>query len=405
MYKSIIELMEHHTRHIKFDKSLSSKIKTFRITWAQKNEDTISFLGSNLMGIQPIRFTESEDNLFMVDIFKVEPSDLKNDINRVPGINKDYAVSSNAMFLLIGYAMHRFYTSKDLTLKLREDTVRELYYVFAYKAISSIMYRYFPYNVDPGLAKSTYEKLSKRYLIKQFNNWQEVFRYRVDFDILPPNGTYSELMINYSTNDAVMLLNAIQPRIKNLVKTIYPVMLDIKNNSEKIRTSTVMDKDTEDGDGGVKDIVMMYNNMADYIYNIINNPNDFINDDIIYLLAAYNKKTDTKLVHATLSYIANNIRVDSKMKNDFVSVIINKTIQYLRTNGIVNNYNKHIEDIIKITKGFWSSSSVKDKDIIETKKYINNIVRTATKKNTNWVVVNVTINVLMYIFIRALYKR
>jgi hypothetical protein len=53
-------------------------------------------------------------------------------------------------------------------------------------------------------------------------------------------------------------------------------------------------------------------------------------------------------------------------------------------------------------KGYWSASSVKDKDVLQLKKETKNIIRKATGVETDWVISKINITVLIYIFVRAI---
>ena len=85
-------------------------------------------------------------------------------------------------------------------------------------------------------------------------------------------------------------------------------------------------------------------------------------------------------------------------------VIYNHSLEYLRTRDIVSDYNKHVYKILILMKNYWSSSSVKGADIKHTKEYLFNIAGTATNVKTKWVLTSIVIGVMLYVFLRGLYK-
>ena len=146
-------------------------LKFFRINWTQKSDDYIEFLGNNLTGVQPIRFSTLDEQTFY-NILNVDHDSLQKELYKVKGINKDFRTISNATYLTLVYLMHKFSITRELDNKTKEDAVKELYYIFCYKVISSLNSHYFKYNIDVSIAKAINERMTARYLVKRFNSWQ-----------------------------------------------------------------------------------------------------------------------------------------------------------------------------------------------------------------------------------------
>lgn len=391
---------EAYFKNIVFDKKFYEAVQAYRLAWAQKNPDYIDFLGGNLTGTVPIRFSTVDEDKFFIDLLRVDRSKLEYDYHHLHGINKSFQVSSNVVYLTLVYLMYRTIESKTID-KYKNDLLKELYYIFAYKAISSLITHYFKYNVDESIAKVVYEKLSNRFLLKKLGSWQEVFNYRTK-SILP-QGLHYDRLVHLDTENATIIIADMQGRIRELMKNIFSVMMTVINNNEKIYSTSLIEVDDE-GES-TRSVANSYDKYSRYLKSIINLPNDFINDDLVYLTSHIVNNLDNDRFVETLKYISENYDFITKHKNaiDFIDISIETTISYIRTKGIITDYHKHALDILKHMKGYWSSSSVKDKEIKQVKEFLNDITYIAIGKKTKWVLASITIAVLLYIFLRSIY--
>lgn len=393
MKKDITDVCGEYLRHLSFDVKLLMEFKKYRLNWAQKNSSHIEFLGSNLTGVHPIRYSSVDEDMFFIDILGVDQNKLRNDLYLVPGITKAHKVASNVTYITLVYLMHMFLQS-NLKNDDKLDAVRELYYIFAYKAISSLYTNYFPYQVTESIAKMVYERLSNRYLIKKLGTWQEVLDYRTK-DLLP-GGIHYNRILNLNTDNATRSIADMQSRLRENIKEIYTVLIEVNANNERIYSSSMIQTD-EDGES-TRDITIRPDNYILYINSVIRNENDFINDDLIYLITSIVPNIDKEKFVLTLKEL-------TKLQDyAFVETIIVATINYMRTKNIINNYEQQTYEILTNMKGYWSSSSVKDKELIRIKKHLYDVASKATKKKTKWLLATITIGVLLYIFLRALYK-
>jgi hypothetical protein len=402
----IKEYIGNHLQHLKYDKDLYLKILRFRVTWAQKDDDYIDFLGGNLTGVQPIRFSDRDEDNFYIDVLGIDKDNLVYDVKQYTKEKeaeehvKLGVVGTNPMYQTIVYMMHRFINSSAIG-KHKEDVLNELYYIFAYKVISSLISHYFSYNIDEATAKAVYERLSNRFMIKKLSSWQEVFEYRAK-DINSPKGLHYISLTKLNTDEAISIIQDMQGRIRGMLKNIYAVMLETIEANEKIVSTTLIEQN-EDGES-TREIDNRPDRHINYIRSVINQPNDFIVDDYVYLMQVIIPNLDIEKFVETLKYISENLEIKPGSKDDFIEVVMNNTISYLRTKNITGEYNKKVLDILKYMKGYWSSSSIKDKDIKYTKKYLTDIAYKATNKKTKWLLATISISVMLYIFLRAIGK-
>lgn len=401
MAKELVEVCDAHFKHLKFDEKLYSKIQKFRIGWVNKSELYVDFLGSNLLGVHPIRFSSVDEDMWFTDTLEIDASDFKYDLYNNTDLDTSRAVSSNIVYISVVYLMHKFINTRSMRRKL-DDVLEELYYVFAYKAMGSLMSHYFKFETDEAIAKAVYERLSNKFLIKKLGSWQAVFEYR-SHDVKPPKGLHTDRLVKLKTEEAERTIADLQGRLRETVKNIYEVLIAVKDSNERVKSTNIIEKG-EDGDG-IKDTSDNPSGYIRYMFSVVGNQNDFINDDIVYLLVNNIKNLEEKNLMTTLKYIANDIEIKETDKDNFVNVTIESAIAYLRTKKITGSYHKHMLDSITYLRNYWSSSSVKDKDLKKTKKYLFDVTNKATGKRTKWLLSTVSISVMLYIFIRSVYRR
>lgn len=400
MKKKINQVFEEHLKDLVIDKKLYDELHSFRIKWSQKDSDYIEFLGGNLTGVHPVRFSSLDESKFFVDILNVDQTSLQYDLHQCDGIDKAMKVSSNVVYLTIYYLMHRFATSK-LPNELKKEALEELYFIFAYRVITSLISYYFKYSVNISTAKVVYEKLSNRFLIKRLGTWQKVFQYRTK-DIMPGTGIHYFRVLTCNADNATRMIADLQGKIRGYIKTIYLVLIDVNANNEKIISSTMLE---EDDDGvGIKNTINIDIGLISYIRSVISRPNDFINDDLVYLIQGLLPNLSPDKFVDTLKYISENPQVKPGDPDDFIEVSIVATLTYLRTKNITSDYNKHTYEILNLMKRYWSSSSVKDERIRYTKNYLYNVAGNATGLKTKWLLATISIGVLLYVFLRSLYR-
>lgn len=400
MFKDIVDCLDFHLGHIKYDTAFIKQLFNFRLSWSQKGPEYIEFLGSNLLGVHPIRFSNGDEELYFTDVLKIDVTKVKKDLHKLKGINTKFNVASNPFYLITTYMLHKF-TIANLSKEKKEEGIREVYYIFAYKVTGSLLYRYFPFEVDESIAKVVYERLSKKYLIKKLGSWQKVYEHRA-LDLLP-GGLHYDRLRKFNTEAATRVVIDTQGRIRETIKNIYIILMDVVEEKEKLSLSS----NIQSGDDGESygDVVNQHTNQIAYLNSIITSELDFIDEDIIYLLGNISKNLDIRAFSTTLKYLSKIMNNPKNKKIDIVTLTIEKNIEYLNSKNIGNDYSDRLIDVMKYVKGYWSSSSVKDKDIIRVKNYLYAVTKKATGKSTKWVIVTIVVNIIVYLFIRSITKK
>ena len=394
MYKDLKELYSNYFQR-PFDQSLINDLRLFRINWAQKEDEYIEFLGGNTLGTQAIRFSIKDDEMLIVDTLNMDITSLAYDIINTKGITKGRAAETNVIYQTLIYLMHGFMESR-LSSKLKEEALKECYYIFAYKKFSSLMFHYFKYPTEEAIAKAVYEKLSSKFLIKKFNNWQEVFEYRAK-DVLP-GGIHARRIEDYKTDDAIRVILDLQTKLNDMFKNIYAVTVQVANSNERIVTDSLFD--TIDGNDELKTITNAPDRYAKYIYSIFKSKSDFVKYDLANLVSAQFNKLPTNMLY---NFLISLTELDQKTIELLVNVAIIETIDVLAGKGITRDYHKHIMEVISAIKQKYVNAKFDSKDCKQLKKILEKQFVKMNPK-ASYVAQQGSVGVIMYTFIRCFYK-
>lgn len=392
-FKNIQEVCAHHIK-VTVDKKLYKKINNFRLSWAMKSDEYIEFLGSNLLGVNIVRFSKLDEEALMVDILNVDSKAFQSDIKSLPEIDPNWKRVNVPVYMALIYLMHVTANTKVQGFK-QEDMIKELYLIFSYRAFSSLIYNGFPFPANKNLAISTYEKLSRKFLIKRFNNWQEVFEYRAT-DVTNLKSIQYKLVKEFSTLDAINLIQVLQDKLKKNFLNVYSVMINTRNSGDIIKTTSLIET-TEDGEG-LKDLIERPDKYIAYLKSIIGIRDDFIRDDIVNIVAHVVTTLKEKQFKQLLLSISDN----SEIIKPIIDKAIITTIEYLN-----NKKNLNTSDTIAcITaiRNYWGYSKTLDKSTLEVKKELNTYINKYLKIKTKWVVSSLIIALILYIYLRATIK-
>lgn len=400
MYKSLLDMFKEIMPEYKADIDLYNRIKIYRLGWAQKSDEYISFLGGNLTGTEPIRFSEQDESMLYTDIFRVDKKTLQNAVNKTNGINPQFKTISNATYITLAYTAHLF-TCSNLKKDIIEDACVEISHIFCYKCVASLVYHYFKYSVDVQIAKAVNERLNKKYLIRKYDSWQKVFDHRSK-DFLP-GGIHYKRLVKFSTDDSCRILMDYQTKIRELIKNIYVVLMEVINNNEKISSSSLLQRDSE-GKVSIRDITNARVAYITYVKSIITSKVDFVNEDIIELmLTVFNSVSKEEFINL-LDYISSSNPKELNKLDYIIETSILSCLSLLQEAGVTTDFHRNIYKVVTVIKNGTISISKRHEEIRKLRSDIQPMLRHIFKKNRSTFLINISAMLIVYIFLRAIYK-
>lgn len=396
MHKSVKSLFDFYFKDVVFDKKLFHSLVKFRIQWANKNDDHISFLSSNLLGVHPMRFTAADVDKLLLDILGLNYNELQTELYAVPDINQNWEVSSGVFNQTMLYLMYRFMFDSKLSSKDSYIATKEVYLIFAYRVMSSRLFLYFKYPLKEQIALEVYETLSNHFLIKRLETWNNVFEYRSK-GITNKKGIHYKRLKSYTTKDSIIIINDLQGRIRSMVKEIFRVTLTVRDGGGNIATSTLVHS-SKLSTGEIKDLTSNVNKNITKMLETVTLVEDLINTDYIHLIQNIIPTMVVNDLNRTLLYLAAESDKDNrKLINTIIEDMITASIQYLTSKGITDIKNVGVDTILLTLKGFWMASKVSDPNIKEIKKNGDRLAYLAIKKKTATRIASLRVGVFLYL--------
>ena len=157
---SIKNTIEADIGGIVVDKKFYRDFISMEQAFVNKKPEHIEFFGGTLTGVQTVRFTSHEFDLFFGDLLMIDEALLSDKLHDLPDINPEFKVSSNVFNLVSVWLMHKALTSEALKEDEREElAVRVATYMY-YHFLTSILFNFFKYPANPDTAKATYAAMS-----------------------------------------------------------------------------------------------------------------------------------------------------------------------------------------------------------------------------------------------------
>jgi len=405
MYKNLTELKNDIFQDVKIDTRLYRKVEAFITTWRFKKcgeKDHSAFLGSNLIGVDTIVFSDGDCEKFYKEVLYISGEKIAAAFKNVDGINTDFNVASNPFFLTLICLLKMTYDSK-LSKSEKKKLEIDLGVLMGYKMFSSMYNHFFRYKASDAVARATYERLSNRYLLKKYGNWQSVFEHRADDTTR--EGFFGDKINEFDTEEMGMIVAAVHTRYKDMLKNIYREYLDAIEKNEKIANSSKLSEGGEDGEVSVYgETISTHSSSIAYVKSIMGSERDLVNTSYIYLVSRLVSRCDQRQLEKVLMGISAH-EYSSNPEDDYVERVLVASYAYLNTKGISANYSKNIQKCLLYLTNYWRAGKIKDPIAVEARKMCNVVSEHFMESNNKTLVPSIAIGLMLYIFCIAVANR
>jgi hypothetical protein len=404
---AVKEVFDAHCVKLKIDAKLLKAIKAKDLQFVTKNSDHISFFGSGLLGVYPIKWLDADRDEWFDDIMEIDDVALQSDLASlkipdekgllVPVINPDHKVVSSTINLAMSYLIHRFLTEKSLSQSQREEGAVVICKLLHYKFLSSLLSNYFAYPANEAIAKATYNTLSMQFMIKQLGTWGALIHAR-SVDAVGHTSVHRKGLLTLPFDAQAYFLSDVQTRIRNVVKAQTKVFYLVRDaNGKTITTSQIMQ--IEDGIV-IKDISRSFTQYHRYLYDLTEEPSSFIKQELIDIICNGINSADPRAVKSTLEWICNNIRDKRKA---YIDQLLSETILYafdfLTKNKIST---KDLGLVIEKLKAMLVGSRVNESKVLLLRKLGDKVVKEGSGRKSSVPTRPERTAVILYIVLRTL---
>lgn len=405
----IVELFRDYSKK-KINESLLKELRSFKNNWIKKNENHINFLGGNLLGPNEIVFSDA-DRITYFDIIGIYNSkELGNEILNLKDIlalkkeaekegkKGERKVSFDVFNLSIIWLCHEFSIYYKDDIKKYHEAVDLIYFIYAVKVFGSRYILFFSkYSLEVETAKAVYEKLSGKFLIKKYDNWDRVINHLGKKLYSTDESGFDSKVRNMNTIDSMYIAQDLHGSITSIFKNIFEVTLEVKEAGEKLRTTSSIDTTGEEDQ--IKNLLDSPVTYVEYMKNIVVSQTGFVDFTVVDIITSIYPKINDKIFKQTLTAISMHALEDKVINEYFIEMPILLSIEYLGNTS--NNYTSNIESVVVALKNYWSSSSVKQKDVNITKDKIRKFLEKNTTYSSKHIISNMVLAIIMYVFIKA----
>ncbi len=395
---NLLSILENRFGHIKFNKTISDEIYSNQIRFITKGQEYIEFFGGNLTGVHVVKFTPTDEQNYY-DILETDKDEVTDLVDKAPGINKNFIVSSDPFNLLNVYISHKCLASNFLNDRQKQSALFNNTLILNYKFLTSIMNHFYRYPIEKSMAEVVYNDLSFKFILKQQGTWSKTLEYRAE-QILDKEGIHFETFKKFNDdNKIIYLLNDSQGRLRDMIKNIYREYLRVKESGVLYKKTTNVQLDEENGDSfkDKKNGLEIYKN---YLFTVIQNENDYIKEELVSVILDLVPAAPRDLLIQTLEYI-----VDDQGKSPFVSQYLDLCIVY-SYNQMINDMdilsnNKDIGHFLLLLKNYYQSSKSKEPDLLEIRKLGDKLVEDSLKIKTRIMISTVRTAHFLYTVLRT----
>lgn len=399
---TLAEVFDRHFQGVKFDNKLAAAVYKFQIGYVNSNSEHLQFFGGNLLGVQVIRFKDSDVLHFVEDIFNVDYVTLVEDIREVTTIDHDFKVSGDIFNLTTMYVIHRFLTEPALAKSVRDTAAYNVSLIFFYRCISALMNYYFRYPADEKIAQKAYANLSNKFLIKRLGSWIKVMEYRAK-DMIDPNGLHRKTLEKFNDDSKVVyVLSDSQGRIRDLIKNYYAEFINVHTEGESIgiSSSTIIGAD---GEESFKEKTKSADSYIAYARQLITDKRAFVRDDLIGVIARLNSNSSFRMIKHTVTWICDQYgnQKEHRTIDEFLGLVITQTMHLIEYN-IAPTRRRDYAYVLNTLKNLYLSTRSVDPELEKIRDMGESIVLKANGKMSDSLKMATRTSIILYLSLRIM---
>lgn len=402
MANSIKEVFEEETPDLKFDRRLLKEIASFERDFVNRDDNHIAFFGSNLLGVHPIRFKQSDRNRWFDDVLELDDFTAKEKLHSLDSINPAFHVQSDVFNMSCLWLVHAIYAKGNVSSRDKEEAMLNVLLILHYRFLSSLMAHNFRYPADPSVALATYAELSKKFALKQHGSWSKYLHARCE-DILSRNSIHRNTIENFNDDDAITWMIAdIQDRLRKAVKKMMEVFYRVKEKDERIGFSRSSGIDIE-GNIVVKDKFNRHNEFKRYLKGIMGDKRSLIKTPVVEVIASAMHTMNDRYLVDTLEYISDNYQGrDTKEIDELIEETLEHAFEVMGREEFRRGID--LPSFITRLRALYMASRSTDPSVAKMKKIAESYVEKATRSRNNTVISSVRTGLLLYLVLRTVTK-
>jgi hypothetical protein len=393
-------VLDNEFKNTKFNKELAKRLYRYQVTWLNQSREYLEFFGSPLLGVNVIRFKDTDMSKFFYEVLELDMYEIRDSIRHATTIDHSYKVGGDILNIVVMYIVHRFLNSKDVDDHTRYKACYDVIMIFFYRCMAALNSYYFKYPSDIKIAEAAYANLTNKFLIKKLGSWYKVMDYRTN-SVLDKKGIHYNNLVKFTVDDAIVYaITDSQNRVRDLYKNYYAVFIDTHQNKEgiSVTSNTVIDMNGQDT---LVDRTKGIDNYITYLQTNITDKNSFINKDLVRIISGMFSNGSVKPFTKLLEWLSDNYRTEHHAK---ISRLVDAVVAYsfyLMDTRIKSN--KDLSRILLELKNLYLSSRNTDIELYEIRELSDYIVK-KSKIGGRTIGNTLKLAMILYITLKALTK-
>lgn len=318
-------------------------------------------LNSQLIGVHKFIFSNTDRKMFF-DIIGYPEQNVNGIIKKIPSINSNFKVTSDALNVMIVYLVHLILNDR-LNERLRHDTAINVLNYMQYRLISSAINHYLPHGASDDIMQSVIESLNLKFSIRQYESWKSVITERSKSLIFDEKAHHSTLSTFNNDKDIVYLISDTSTRIRSQMKVIVSEYYDMKKTNTFITSHT--STTSLDGEKIIRETAGGFSIVGSHVYDKLLIKQSFIDEKLIKMVQSSVSRLNESMIRRMLSTISDEARSQADRGEGLKTITLKGEEIYFGIESLV----EHIVHIVY-------STSIENKNVnINSKIAIYNHVR------------------------------
>lgn len=397
-------IFEAECKDLLIDSNLAKRIVRYQLLWAAKNDEHVKFFGGHLTGVQVVRFTDSDRQVWFEEILRANNDTLQEKLFALEAVHEHHIVASDAMNLSCTWLVHMLMNAKGIPEKLRHDAIISTLLVLQYKFLTSRLFRHFRFPAVPATAEAAYASLSMKFDLKQAGSWGVLLNQRAE-SIVEHSAIHYQTLMTMNDDTAVeKFLNDVQTRLRSMLIKIVNVHYTVSAQGKKISTTSATLE--HDGKEILKDRTRSLANYTRYIHSIIPDKESFLREELLVVIEKIIHTMPPHLFRDSLGWMSEQYQGPrSTDLHDLVQEIMIHSFDYLAHNHSAVQNSHDLAGMLVRLKGVYTAARSTDPVLYALRDRVEQLVKDATSTRNVSLLAPTRTGVLLYITLRALSKR
>lgn len=406
--------MQNHIKHhlttslpLEITPSIAQQLVRMVIVYELRDEHPLT-LNSQMFGVNKFVFTTSDRQLFF-DIVGYTEDEVTAVIKKIPSINKEFKVISDAFNIMCVYVVHLILNAK-INANLKHDSAIAVLNYMQYRFMGSAINHYFPHKANYEIMQTVVESLNMKFSVRQLESWRAVVVERSEA-LTFNTKIHSDTLLKLDNDKNILyLITDTSTRIRSQLKIITSAYYETREANAYItsHSSTA----SLDGEKVLREKGSSFETISNAVFNKILIKPSFIDEHMIKMIQHTVPRLNVGLIRRMLSVISDEARyqmdngksrevIKQKDGSDLyvgIEVLVD-TIIYIIYTSAIHNKSVNINSKIAIytnTKNVFTAARTSNQELINVRASLDHLMKRTKISSRDATISGLNIGFVLY---------